>query len=513
MSVAASLVAAAAACVPLTALGWLTGGLVERMTGDPRSRVLVWTAALLASPAFAGAAALLSRLPNGAAEPVAATLADFSIDAAPLVATVAGGTSLPSLEPLWTVAAIVLALGAVLAFLRFGLRARAQARIVSAAEPASPELQARFDALEVGRAVLRVSDDAGEPMLTGLRRPVVLLPRAWVERRPTETLLAVCAHEVAHLKAGHHRQLWVEEALSCLFWFDPLRPRVRRALNAAREEACDAAVLADASPADRRRYADILIDALRPAAGPELAIPFGGDRRSSAMRRLEAVLTPAAPGGRRSRLLAAGATTAMILTASAAAWTVWQSGAAATAEVAATVHADPISVTDVRAACAEPGGGGQATCSAVIWSLADSERQVWWPQFCGPARGDTAGYGALLARTAPLIASTDPLPGETTRAFATRVLVRAAPCDVARRQRDRALLRPVDVRAATPADLPEAVRLGDATLSVDGVALPAGTPLTAVVPETVERMEVTVGPGERAGRVDFVLRRPAPPAR
>jgi TonB family protein len=117
----------------------------------------------------------------------------------------------------------------------------------------------------------------------------------------------VCAHELTHLKRGDHRALWVEEALLAVLAINPVLRPIRDRRAAAREEACDAQVLARADGDARRLYARALLDALRAPARPHVpALTFTSTRRIFVMHRLKAVLSPAPAAGRRSRLAVLG---------------------------------------------------------------------------------------------------------------------------------------------------------------------------------------------------------------
>ncbi len=87
---------------------------------------------------------------------------------------------------------------------------------------------------------LRRSPEAVSPLLTGMRKPVIVLPDRMASPECTEDLRGVFVHELAHLKTGDI--LWSQfiQTLSIALWFHPLLWRVRRAHATACEQACDA---------------------------------------------------------------------------------------------------------------------------------------------------------------------------------------------------------------------------------------------------------------------------------
>jgi beta-lactamase regulating signal transducer with metallopeptidase domain len=186
--------------------------------------------------------------------------------------------------------------------------ARRIAGIVQRARPIDrPDLSealGRAAARLGARAQVRVSEEVSEPLLAGLRHPVVLLPAPLAASGGAETVALICAHEFAHLRRRDNLRLLAEEAVLGALWFNPLLPRLRAELRTAREQVCDALALQAEASAARRLYADVLVRTLRLRAGPELQSTFTGARRRTAMR-LHALLHPAAPPHVRQRVVVA----------------------------------------------------------------------------------------------------------------------------------------------------------------------------------------------------------------
>lgn len=91
-----------------------------------------------------------------------------------------------------------------------------------------------------GRSVeVRVLDNLATPFLTGIFKPVVILPRRMMEEEATESLRGVFAHELTHVK--QHDPVWLiaGRAVSAGLWFHPLMWRVAEAHRSACEEVCD----------------------------------------------------------------------------------------------------------------------------------------------------------------------------------------------------------------------------------------------------------------------------------
>ena len=106
----------------------------------------------------------------------------------------------------------------------------------------------------------------GSPLVTGLKRPVVLLP-AWFESdySPREQRDAL-THELMHVKRGDLFALQLAQLVLALQWFNPLAHLALRAFRIDQEAACDADVLR-AGTSSAFAYGQTLVKAAR-LAGP-----------------------------------------------------------------------------------------------------------------------------------------------------------------------------------------------------------------------------------------------------
>lgn len=305
--------------VIVAALGWTGGRGVERLSADPGFRERAWAAALILPvlPPLAIGLILLTPPPihEIAFTPVSlpTVLANPPVEV-DLAAPAAGGVFDPRLAA-WAVLVIAIVLAAA-RLAALALRAQRLIRVIRethAPEPAVTQMvQGAARDLAVRPPVIRVSATAAEAMLAGLGRTHLILPTSLVAAMTEPTAArAVIAHELAHLKRGDHRALWLEETLIALLAVNPLMPLLRARRAAAREEACDALALAGATPDARRAYARSLIEALRSRSAPQdsgrlIALTFTGAKTTTALRRLSAVMNPAPAAGRGPRLVASG---------------------------------------------------------------------------------------------------------------------------------------------------------------------------------------------------------------
>ena len=229
---------------------WLLCRLVPSL--PPAARTVLWwlaavklLAALVSPPPLA-----VPVLPARAAPPperLADALpgSDAAAAAAPLQAPAAPRVEARSWSTLviapWAVGVVVLL--AVAAW-----RVAATRRLATMAAPADVETVRAATALARrlrlrGRPDVRVTDAIDTPQVTGIRRPVVLLPGSRFEALSDAERQMVLCHELLHLK---RRDLWlgcVPAIAERVFFFHPLARLAAREYALAREAACDAEVL------------------------------------------------------------------------------------------------------------------------------------------------------------------------------------------------------------------------------------------------------------------------------
>ncbi len=150
---------------------------------------------------------------------------------------------------------------------------------------------------------LAVGDGEG-PLLLGIGRPTVLLPRALIEGcRPGELRL-ILAHEVAHLKGRDLTWNWLPLLGQWLFFFHPLVWLARREWRLAQEMAADAMAV-QMSASTGGDYGHMLMKVVTEAGScrSRLAAVGIAESRDTLKRRLLAV-AHIAPMTRRWLMLA-----------------------------------------------------------------------------------------------------------------------------------------------------------------------------------------------------------------
>jgi beta-lactamase regulating signal transducer with metallopeptidase domain len=163
----------------------------------------------------------------------------------------------------------------------------------------SPRLQhiARQVGAQVGLKRLPViasSFISSGPLVTGLTRPVVMLP-AWFETDYDDTQQrAALAHELTHVRRGDLWALQLAEFFIACMWFNPLAYYAHRAFRTDQEAACDADVLKTGT-ASPHAYGATLIKAVKSASQERLPAGAGLPLTHALKERLSRMTHPADP--------------------------------------------------------------------------------------------------------------------------------------------------------------------------------------------------------------------------
>lgn len=166
----------------------------------------------------------------------------------------------------------------------------------------------------------RIREGAAGPCISGLWRPVIVLPARFRADYDVRERRLVLAHEIAHWRRGDLAANALAALLRCVFWFHPLLHLAAARFRLDQELACDARVL-HRFPEARRRYAGAMLkpqlDAAEATDG--LDAPGWGWRNDHPLKERILMLT-VPPAAQPARLR--GRVTVGVLAAAIAA-TVW----------------------------------------------------------------------------------------------------------------------------------------------------------------------------------------------
>ncbi|MDB5936262.1 MAG: peptidase [Massilia sp.] len=206
-----------------------------------------------------------------------------SFDAAP-VAENASGDWLVRAAQAWL--AVYLA-GVVVSVVRLVLAQRAlQGLIRGATRLTDLRQHDGFGAVATPAVDVYETDLAVSPMLIGVWRPVLLLPRHLRDFDVLQQQMII-AHELTHLRRNDPKWMAASIATQTALWFNPVMRELAERLTWAQELSCDQQVLAGRPQPQRQAYAAALVGQLklqRHAFGPALA--FGGFSATSLTARM-----------------------------------------------------------------------------------------------------------------------------------------------------------------------------------------------------------------------------------
>ena len=155
-----------------------------------------------------------------------------------------------------------------------------------------PNIESRIPRVLPRGVTVRVSDDITSPLVIGLIRPCILIPRDLFDNASSDTLEHVLNHELAHVQRGDLWAAWMQELALAVYWWSPLLRLISARLDIDREMACDER--ASIQSGDAIEYANALLASTRSAllhshARRILAIGIF-ESRAALTHRMEALL-------------------------------------------------------------------------------------------------------------------------------------------------------------------------------------------------------------------------------
>ncbi|MCL2349422.1 MAG: M56 family metallopeptidase [Planctomycetaceae bacterium] len=169
--------------------------------------------------------------------------------------------------------------------------------------------QKTLQIFEECKAVMRVkswvmlveSSRINGPFLTGIVRPVIVLPDWDVQIWNPDELRHLFYHELAHLKRSDLIVGWLMTLLLGLHWFNPFVWLAVRTMGRLREEACDGRVLQHLEAEQQLDYGNTLLNISKKLIEKPLIPGMVGilETKSFLKRRIEMITHP--PVGKKSR--------------------------------------------------------------------------------------------------------------------------------------------------------------------------------------------------------------------
>lgn len=129
------------------------------------------------------------------------------------------------------------------------------------------------------RVRVRQSDTSCSPLLVGIIRPTLLLPRAELTE---EQLGYILAHETTHLKRNDILYKWLVVVSKCIHWFNPAVYYVGRQVNTECEISCDLAAVKEMDSREESKYMETILSLLSRSSAGAVSFTTGmtGNKRT-----------------------------------------------------------------------------------------------------------------------------------------------------------------------------------------------------------------------------------------
>ena len=151
---------------------------------------------------------------------------------------------------IWLMGTILLFLIKIISYLVFLIKIHKHSEIISC--PEIKEYTKR-------KIRTRVSDTICSPLMIGIFRPTLLLPKTEITH---EQLHNVLAHEMTHLKRNDILYKWFVSIVKCVHWFNPAIYLISKQINIDCEISCDLAVVKEMDSQQEKGYVETILTLL-----------------------------------------------------------------------------------------------------------------------------------------------------------------------------------------------------------------------------------------------------------
>ncbi len=148
---------------------------------------------------------------------------------------------------IWLTGAVLLFLVKIVGYLLFLNKIHKHSEIISC-----PKIKAHTNR----KIKARVSDTICSPLMIGIIRPTLLLPKINIT---AEQLDNVLAHEMTHLKRNDILYKWFVSMVKCVHWFNPAIYFISNQINLDCEISCDLAVVKGMDAKQEKEYAETIL--------------------------------------------------------------------------------------------------------------------------------------------------------------------------------------------------------------------------------------------------------------
>ncbi len=171
---------------------------------------------------------------------------------------------------IWLIGAVLLFLIKIVSYLMFLIKIHKHSEIISC-----PEVMAYTN-----RTIkTRVSDTICSPLMIGIIRPTLLLPKTNIT---PEQLHNVLAHEMTHLKRNDILYKWFVSIVKCIHWFNPAIYFIGKQINIDCEISCDLSVVKEMDEKYKKEYIETILSLLTHSNSKTIPLTTGmtGDKKT-----------------------------------------------------------------------------------------------------------------------------------------------------------------------------------------------------------------------------------------
>ena len=159
-------------------------------------------------------------------------------------------TNLQLFSLIWVICAVLLFLIKIVSYLVFLIKIHRHSEFISC-----PEVKEYTNR----KIKTRVSDTICSPLIIGIIRPTLLLPKTNIT---PEQLHNVLAHEMTHLKRNDILYKWFVSIVKSVHWFNPAIYFISNQINIDCEISCDLAVVKEMDEQAKKGYVETILSLL-----------------------------------------------------------------------------------------------------------------------------------------------------------------------------------------------------------------------------------------------------------
>ena len=192
---------------------------------------------------------------------------------------------------IWLIGAVLLFLIKIVSYLVFLIKIHKHSEIISC-----PEIKAYTNR----KIRTRISDTICSPLMIGIIKPTLLLPKTDIT---PEQLNNVLAHEMTHLKRNDILYKWFVSIVKCVHWFNPAIYFISKQINIDCEISCDLAVVKEMDEQAKKGYVETILSLLTHNNSKAIPLTTGMTGNKKTLKRRFAMIKKRKNIGKLTQIL------------------------------------------------------------------------------------------------------------------------------------------------------------------------------------------------------------------